>query len=57
MNYIYVSRGRDMYECLVIYLGCNQLIVRFASAIRPNLEFKNPTFTGRKNDISTTADM
>ena len=46
-----------MYECLVIYLGRNQLIVRFASAIRPNLEFKNPTFTGRKNDISTTADM
>ena len=36
--------------------GHNQLIVWFASATRPNLELKNPTFLVWKN-ISTTADM
>ena len=35
----------------------NQLIVWFASAARPNLELKNPTFLGRKNEVSTTANM
>ena len=35
----------------------NQLIVRFASAARPNLELKNPTFLGQKNEVSTTANM
>ena len=38
-------------------LGRNELIVRFASAARPNLELKNPTFLGRKNEVSKTADM
>ena len=38
-------------------LGRNELIVRFASAARPNLELKNPTFLGRKNKASKTADM
>ena len=28
-----------------------------ASAARPNLEFKNPTFLGRKNEVSKTANM
>ena len=46
-----------MYKCLVIYLGCNQLIVWLTSATRPDLEFKNPTFWGQKNDTLTTADM
>ena len=35
----------------------NQLIVRFASAARPNLELKNPTFLGQENEVSTTANM
>ena len=38
-------------------LGRNELIVRFASAAHPNLELKNPTFSGRKNEVSKTADM
>ena len=38
-------------------LGRNQLIARFASAARPNLELKNPAFLGRKNEVSKTADM
>ena len=28
--------------------SCNQVIVWFASATRPNLELKNPTLLGRK---------
>ena len=38
-------------------LGRNELIVRFTSAAHPNLQFKNPTFLGRKNEVSKTADM
>ena len=38
-------------------LGRNQLIVRFASATRPNLESENPTIWGRKNEVATTVDM
>ena len=35
----------------------HQLIVQFASAARSNLELKNPTILGRKNEVSTTANM
>ena len=38
-------------------LGRNQLIVQFASAAHPNLELENPTFLGRKNEVSATDDM
>ena len=38
-------------------LGHNQLIVRFASAACPNLELENPTFLGRKNEVSATDNM
>ena len=38
-------------------LGRNQLIARFASAARPNLELENPTFLGRKNEVSATDNM
>ena len=31
--------------------------VRSASAAHPNLELENPSFLGRKNEVSTTADM
>ena len=31
--------------------------VMFVSAACPNLEFKNPTFLGWKNKVSTTASM
>ena len=44
---IYIARG----------LGRNQLIVRFVSAARPNLELENPTFLGRKNEVSATDNM
>ena len=33
---------------MIFILGHNQLIARFKSATRPNLELKNPTFVGRK---------
>ena len=42
-NYLYIY-----YQ---VNLGCNQLIVWFASAAHPNLEFKNPIFWGWKNGI------
>ena len=38
-------------------LGRNQLIIRFVSAAHPNLELENPTFFGRKNEVSATDDM
>ena len=41
----------------VCQLGSNQLIVWFTSAARPNLELENPTFLGRKNEVSATDDM
>ena len=34
-----------------------QSIARFESAAHPNLELKNPTFWGRKNEILTTAEV
>ena len=40
-----------------IALGHNQLIVQFMPATCPNLEFKNPTFLGQKNEVSTIANM
>ena len=39
------------------YEGCNELISQFTSAARLNLELKNPTFLGWKNEVSTTTDM
>ena len=36
-------------------LGHNPLIVRFVSAVRPNLKLENVTFLGQKNEVSTTS--
>ena len=42
---------------LYYVLGLNQSVVWFAPATRPNLDFKNLTFLGRKNEVLTTADI
>ena len=43
--------------CNALSLGHNLLIVQFVSATHPNLELKNLTFLGWKNEISNTAEM
>ena len=46
-----------LFKKINLAFGRNQLIVWSASAARPNLELENPTFLGRKIEVSATADM
>ena len=40
-----------------LQLGPQSIVWFTSSATRPNLEFKNPTYLGWKNKVSTTANM
>ena len=43
--------------CIYVKPDCNQLILWFTLVAHPNIELKNPTFLGQKNEVLTTASL